>query len=250
MHRFYLPPAQCVGDQLRLTDREAHHALHVLRLRNGETVTILDGAGQSLECEVNGLTRAEVKLKVRTRSLIPPLPCQITLIQALPRGKIMDAIIQKAVELGAHRVIPILSERVVSQLDEEGVESKRDKWQQVAVEAIKQSGAAWLPSVAAPIPLAKYLAQPEVFDLTLIGSLQAERRHPRACLVEYQTRQSHPPGRIGVWVGPEGDFTPAEVAAIQAAGAQPITLGRLVLRVETAAIYCLSILNYELNTNA
>lgn len=250
MHRFYLPPALCAGDHLRLTDREAHHALHVLRLRNGETITVLDGAGQVLECEVTGLTRSEVALRVRTRNFQPPLPGQLTLIQALPKGKIMDAIIQKAVELGARRIIPILSERVVSQLDEEGAEGKREKWQQVAVEAIKQCGASWLPTVAAPIPLAQYLAQPEVFDLTLIGSLQAERRHPRACLAEYQATQGCPPGSIGVWVGPEGDFTPAEVAAIQAAGAQPITLGRLVLRVETAAIYCLSILNYELNTTA
>jgi len=248
MHRFYLPPALCVGDHLRLTDREAHHALHVLRLRSGEIITVLDGAGQSMECEVSTLTRAEVALRVRTRSVIPPLPCQITLMQALPKGKIMDAIIQKAVELGAHQVIPILSERVVSQLDEEGAEGKREKWQLVAVEAIKQSGAAWLPIVFAPVPLAQYLAQPEVFDLTLIGSLQQERRHPRACLSGYQTRQGRPPASVGIWVGPEGDFTPAEVAAIQAAGAQPITLGRLVLRVETAAIYCLSVLNYELNT--
>jgi len=248
MHRFYLPPAQCTADHLRLTDREAHHALHVLRLRTGESVTVMDGAGQVLECEVTGLTRAEVALKIRARNVVPPLPCQITLIQALPKGKIMDSIIQKAVELGAHRVIPILSERVVSQLDEDGAEGKREKWQQVAIEAIKQSGAAWLPVVTAPVPLAQYLTRPDTFDLTLIGSLQAERRHPRACLADYQTAHGRPPGTVGVWVGPEGDFTPSEVAAIQASGAQPITLGRLVLRVETAAIYCLSLLNYELNT--
>ena len=250
MHRFYLPPAQCAGDHLRLTDREAHHASHVLRLRNGESVTVLDGAGHVLECEVTGVARTEVALRVRTRNFLPPLPGPITLLQALPKGKIIDAIIQKAVELGVRRVIPILSERVVSQLDEDGAEGKREKWQQVAVEAIKQCGAAWLPTVATPVTLAQYLARPEVFDLTLIGSLQAERRHPRACLAEYQTARGRPPGSVGVWVGPEGDFTPAEVAAIEAAGAQPITLGRLVLRVETAAIYCLSILNYELNTAA
>ncbi len=247
MHRFYLPPAQCAGDQLRLTDREAHHALHVLRLRSGETVTVLDGAGHSLVCEVTGLARAEVGLKVTARQFVPLPPCQITLLQALPKGKIIESIIQKAVELGAHRVIPILSERVVSQLDGDGAESKREKWQQVAVEAIKQSGAAWLPSVAAPLSLPQYLARPERFDLALIGSLQAERRHPREVLSQYLAAHGRAPGNVGVWVGPEGDFTPAEVASIQAGGAKPITLGRLVLRVETAAIYGLSILNYELN---
>ncbi len=248
MHRFYLPPAQCTGDQLRLTDREAHHALHVLRLRAGESITVLDGVGHALECEVTGLTRAEVSLRVRHRHFIPPLPGQITLLQALPKGKIMESLIQKAVELGVHKVVPILSERVLSQLDEEGAEGKREKWQQVAVEAIKQSGAAWLPTIAAPVPLAQYLARPAAFELAFIGSLLTERRHPRAWLAEAQAQLGRLPGSLGVWIGPEGDFTPAEVAAIQATGAKPITLGRLVLRVETAAIYCLAFLNYELNT--
>ena len=250
MHRFYLPPAECAGDQLRLVGREAHHALHVLRLQRGETVTVLDGAGHALASEVTALTRAELALTVRQRQFIPPLPCQITLIQALPKGKIMDSIIQKAVELGTHRVIPILSERVVSHLDEEGAEAKREKWQQVAVEAIKQSGAAWLPRVASPLSVKAGLAEAGALDLTLVGSLQSERRHPRACLEEYRTIHSRPPKSVGVWVGPEGDFTPAEIALIQAAGAKPITLGNLVLRVETAAMYCLSILNYELNATS
>ena len=80
----------------------------------------------------------------------------------------------------------------------------------------------------------------------MVGSLQKERRHPRAVLQEYEMKQGRPPKSVAVWIGPEGDFTPAELAAIQASGAQPLSLGKLVLRVETAAIYCLSFLNYEL----
>ena len=130
------------------------------------------------------------------------------------------------------------------------LEGKRGKWQQVAVEAIKQSGAAWLPRVDAPLPLAQYLARRDPFDLVLAGSLQPERRHPRACLDEFRAAHGGPPKNVGIWVGPEGDFAPGELAAILAAGAQPVSLGRLVLRVETAAIFCLSILNYELNLHA
>ena len=248
MHRFYIPPGNCAGNSLRLEGREAHHALHVLRLRHGDPVTVLDGVGHEFQCEAENPSRQTAALNVRSQNFVPPLPCQITLIQALPKGKIMDSIIQKAVELGAHRVIPILSERVVTQLDEDGAEGKREKWQQVAIEAIKQSGAAWLPKVETPVTIAQFLAHQEPFDLLLVGSLQKERQHPRACLEEFQKSHGAPPKCIGVWVGPEGDFTPAELAAIQTAGAQPISLGRLVLRVETAAIYCLSILNYELNT--
>jgi 16S rRNA (uracil1498-N3)-methyltransferase len=94
-----------------------------------------------------------------------------------------------------------------------------------------------LPKAATPTP----------FELALVGSLQKERRHPRACLQEFQAQHKRLPQSVGVWIGPEGDFTPEELEAIQAAGALPISLGRLVLRVETAAIYCLSILNYEMN---
>jgi 16S rRNA (uracil1498-N3)-methyltransferase len=117
----------------------------------------------------------------------------------------------------------------------------------VAVEAIKQCGAAWLPKIEAPVTPAQFLARKEIFDLSLIGSLQKERRHPRECLQEFQAKHGQLPQSVGVWIGPEGDFTLEELDAIQAAGALPVSLGRLVLRVETAAIYCLSILNYELN---
>jgi 16S rRNA (uracil1498-N3)-methyltransferase len=246
MHRFYLPPERCAGAALRLDGREAHHALQVLRLKRGELVTVLDGVGNEFLCAVENSSRHAVTLSVSLKNFTPPLPCSITLLQAVPKGKIIESIIQKAVELGARRIVPLLTERVVTQLDEEDAGNKRDKWQQVAVEAIKQCGAAWLPKIEAPTTIEQYLACKEKFDLSLVGSLQKKRRHPRECFREFQTRHQHLPQSVGVWIGPEGDFTPEELEAIQASGALPISLGRLVLRVETAAIYCLSILNYEL----
>jgi 16S rRNA (uracil1498-N3)-methyltransferase len=168
------------------------------------------------------------------------------LFVAIPKGKIIEGIIQKAVELGAHRVVPLLTERVVTQLDGEGAEAKREKWQQVAIEAIKQCGATWLPRVEAPVALKTFLAQDEQPELTLVGSLQTARRHPREIFAGFRSQHSRAPKNVGVWIGPEGDFTLAELQAIEAAGAQPITLGNLTLRVETAAIYCLSFLSYEL----
>ena len=127
------------------------------------------------------------------------------------------------------------------------VPNKREKWQQVAIEAIKQCGAAWLPEDRGTGDSPEFLARKEKFDLSLVGSLQKERRHPRESFQEFEAKHGRLPQSVGVWIGPEGDFTPAELKAIQAAGALPISLGRLVLRVETAAIYCLSILNYELS---
>ena len=246
MHRFYLPPECCAGNVLRLNGREAHHALHVLRLKRGDAVTVLDGAGNEFSCEVESSARDSLALAVKEKKSTPPLPCAITLLQAVPKGKIIESIIQKSVELGTRRIVPILSERVVTQLDSDDAEKKRDKWQQVAIEAIKQCGAAWLPRVEAPVTPAEFIAREEKFDLLLVGSLQAERRHPREILREFETKHGRLPQSVGVWIGPEGDFTPAELAAIQAARALPISLGQLVLRVETATIYCLAFLNYEL----
>lgn len=246
MHHFYLPPERCAGSALRLDGREAHHALHVLRVKRGEPVVVLDGAGHEFFCNVQNPAQEMVELRVTKKNSVSSPPCRFTLLQALPRGKIIESIIQKSVELGAYRLVPLLTERVVAHLDDESGEHKRGKWQQVAIEAIKQCGAAWLPKIEAPTTLEQWLARKEKFDLALVGSLQPDRRHPRECFREFEAKQGRLPQSVGIWIGPEGDFTPEELNAIEAGGALPISLGRLVLRVETAAVYCLSILNYEL----
>jgi 16S rRNA (uracil1498-N3)-methyltransferase len=247
MHRFYLPPGESKGDTLALSERDAHHAAHVLRLRDGERVVVLDGAGQELLCEARKDGHDHFTLTVKQRSSVPPLPCQITLLQAIPKGKIIEGIIQKATELGAHCIVPILSDRVTTQLDDESAASKAERWQLTAVEAIKQCGSAWLPKIESPVTPKDYLARGEKFELPLIASLQSDRRHPRDYVKTFQAEKGRLPNTACVWIGPEGDFTPAEMNAIKSAGALPITLGRLVLRSETAAIYSLSVLNYELS---
>src|SRR5687768_16544139 len=129
MHRFYLPPEKSRGSALTLDEREARHDLKVLRVREGERVVVLDGAGQHLECEVAGHERESLTLRVLERKTIPPPRCAITLLQAIPKGKIIESIIQKATELGVTRIVPILSERVVTQLDSDTAEAKAEKWQ-------------------------------------------------------------------------------------------------------------------------
>jgi 16S rRNA (uracil1498-N3)-methyltransferase len=215
-------------------------------VRHGERLIVLDGAGQELLCEAQKPEHGDLKLKVVQRSNIPPLPYQITLLQAIPKGKIIETIIQKATELGVHRVVPILSDRVVTQLDDESAAAKAEKWRLTAIEAIKQCGSAWLPQIEAPISPKEYLARNEKFELPLIASLQSDRKHPRDYFKGFLAEKQRAPKTVSVWVGPEGDFTPAEMSAIKTSGALPITLGRLVLRSETAAVYSLSILNYEL----
>ena len=246
MHRFYLPPEESRQDTLTLGGREAHHALHVLRVRDGERVVVRDGAGQHLECEVIGHKRNSLTLRVAERKAVPPPPYSMTLIQAIPKGKIIESIIQRATELGAARIVPLLSARVVKQLDSDSAETKAAKWQQVAIEATKQCGQAWLPTVELPMTPRQFLDRRETFDLPLVGSLEAGSLHAREWFEEFFAQHQRNPKTCCVWVGPEGDFTPAEYDMLKKAGALPITLGPLVLRVETAATYCLSVLNYEL----
>ncbi len=246
MHRFHLPPERCAGAALRLDGREAHHALHVLRLKHGEINSVLDGVGNEFICTVKDASRNVINLSVSSKNFVTAPPCAVTLLVGVPKGKIIESIIQKAVELGVRRIVPILSERVVTQLDDDAAESKRDKWQQVAIEAIKQCGAAWLPQVEAPLTIEQFLVRQENFELSIVGALQKQRRHPREVLREFELKHGRSPQSVGVWIGPEGDFTLEELQAIQNSGAQPVSLGKLVLRVETAAIYCLSFLNYEL----
>jgi 16S rRNA (uracil1498-N3)-methyltransferase len=235
-----------MGDALRIEGREAHHALHVLRMKRGEPVVVLDGAGHEFLCEIADASREALMLQVTQKNSITPPPCQITLLQAVPKGKIIESIIQKSVELGAYCIVPLLTERVVTHLNEKDKTARQEKWQLVAIEAIKQCGAAWLPKIETPVMIEQSFSRKEKFDLSLVGSLQTERRHPRECFQEFQAKCGRAPQSVAVWIGPEGDFTRDELKMIEASGALPISLGRLILRVETAAIYCLSILNYEL----
>lgn len=246
MHRFYLPPEECKTGPLTLAGREAHHALRVLRVRRGDRITILDGAGTDFACEVESFDRDKVHLAIVEQRKAAPLPCQITLLQALPKAKLIESIIQKATELGVARVVPLLTERVVSDLDEKHAGRKAEKWQQVAIEAVKQCGMPWLPRVEAPVSPADFLARKESFELPLLASLHPGAQHPRVYFRNFEAQHGRRPNSACVWVGPEGDFTPQEIETITAAGALPITLGNLVLRVETAATYCLSIINYEI----
>ena len=246
MHRFYIPPAAWNPDALRLDEAESHHALNVLRLQPGEKVVVFNGQGTEATAQVlPESTKREVRLQTLHRAKTPPLPCRITLAQAIPKGKNMDLIVQKATELGAAEVAPLLSERTVTRVEsDENASVKQAKWQATVIEAAKQCGQNWLPTVALPQTPKEFFAgrPPGTFDLMLIASLQSDSRHLRTLLEEHAAK----PKSALILVGPEGDFTPAEIGLAKSAGCRPITLGPIVLRTETAAIYCLSVLSYEL----
>lgn len=246
MRRFYLPPEQANRGSLQLDRRESHHALDVLRLRPGDRVEVLDGAGAVISAEVAGQDRHNLALNVLERVVRPPSPCRLTLLQAIPKGKTFEAIIQKATELGAYAIVPLLTERTEVHIDPPDAPAKVTKWRQTAIESIKQCGLPWIPRIESPVRLRAWLEGQAAFDLQIVASLAPGALHPRR-LFEDRAQGGLPrPGSIAVWVGPEGDFSSSELDAILKAGAHPITLGPRVLRADTAATCCLAILNYEL----
>ncbi|MDQ3120843.1 MAG: 16S rRNA (uracil(1498)-N(3))-methyltransferase [Verrucomicrobiota bacterium] len=246
MHRFYVPPPAWNPDALRLSGSEAHHARNVLRLQPGEKAVLFNGRGHQITGEITDLTSREIALRKLHENCTPPLRCRITLGQAIPKGRKMDLIVQKAVEIGAAEIAPIISDRTIVRLGEEEAAQKQAKWQTIAIEAAKQCGQNWLPDVQTPQTMAQFFAGHGHFDLQLIGSLQSDALHLKQILVDYEAAHSDRPASVLMLIGPEGDFTPAELNHARSHGCQPITLGPIVLRVETAAIYCLSVLSYEL----
>jgi 16S rRNA (uracil1498-N3)-methyltransferase len=228
MHRFYLPNFQ----QPSLSADEWHHATHVLRVKAGDTVNAFDGRGREAQCRVE----AAGKLTILSQSASAPLPCRITLAQAIPK-KNMDLIVQKATELGVAAIVPLISERTVKR-----PEAAPDRWLEIALESCKQCGNNWLPEIHAPRPARAFLEAPGQFDLKLIGSLQPGSKLLKDILGNLR------PATALILIGPEGDFTPAELATAKGAGCRPLSLGPLVLRADTAAMYAISILHHELQT--
>ncbi len=246
MHRFHLPPELCLTERLQLSPRDAHHAADVLRLKPGDGAVVLDGCGHEFVCEVLEASRRSTLLRVRARRDLPGLPCSIALIQSVAKAKAMDALLQKATELGVRVIYPVLTENCTVHIERKDAADKRDKWQQLVVEAVKQSGAAWMPQIAEPASLASLLTRLPQAELSMVGALRAGARHPRECFRKFEQQHGRRPASIALWVGPEGDFTDAELAAIENTGAQPVTLGPQILRCDTAATCLAAIAAYEI----
>jgi 16S rRNA (uracil1498-N3)-methyltransferase len=237
MRRFFADPERCRGSRIELDEEESHHAARVIRVREGEPVTVLNGAGGIFECAVESLSKRAVTLEVKSKSQAPPLPYQLTLVQSIPKGKVMDLIVQKATELGVVAIIPIVTERTIVEIAHESAETKTRKWRSIALEAIKQCGSPWLPRIEAPRHFAAALRSVGEIP-SFVASL-----HEGAKEIGEHLKSPTP---ASIWIGPEGDFTPVEVESLITAGARPFTLGPLVLRCDTAAVASLAIFGQQM----
>ncbi|GAB1489862.1 16S rRNA (uracil(1498)-N(3))-methyltransferase [Opitutaceae bacterium] len=244
--RAYCLPSEPEPREIRLSADESHHLVVVNRARVGDTVVAFNGRGTEWICALADARKNAAVLTVRLTQHARPLPYAITLGQALPKGSSMDAIVRKATELGAARIVPLESERTQVHLDGDRSDKKIEKWQVAALEAAKQCGNPWLPEILPLQSAAAYMEAATDYDLKLIASLHPGAQALKPVLATYQATHGRTPTRVLWMVGPEGDFTAAEMSRAVTAGFIPITLGPLVLRCETAAIYALSVLSHEL----
>ena len=248
IHRFYIAPAQWDPDHLILDEAESRHCTDVLRMKTGDRVIVFNGKGTEVTAEITLLTKREVGLRPLFSQSTPAQGAAITLAQAIPKGKNMDLVIQKATELGASEIQPLISERTVVRLDAAEAAEKQEKWQRIAVEACKQCGQNHLPVVHLPLTMERFLGRRPGHDLLLIAAIEPSARRLKEVLNEW--RSLHPgrekPRSVLVLIGPEGDFTPSEIGMAKSSGCLPLSLGPIILRTETAAIYSLSTLAHEL----
>ena len=239
--RFHLPPDQWSGDTVCLMGEEAKHCSQVMRRGSGDKIVVFDGAGIHARATITSIADKRVELNLAERSQTPHPAVAISLIQAIPKGSNMELIIEKAVELGVNQIQPVFTERTIVRLDaQEGIK-KQQKWQRIALEACKQCGQNWLPIVHPPCSLKNACGQLPPDCLKLIAAIQPDALPLKAILAKALAFN-----HATVCIGPEGDFSTAEYALAREHGFHPLSLGPIILRVETASLFTLSILQHEL----
>lgn len=235
--RFYTPPA--VWNTGTLPDDESHHALKVLRIREGNEIELFDGCGRWATATALPPIGKKLQYEILATYTSPQVAPQIHLYQAISKGKNMDLIIQKAVELGVSAIHPVITQNTVAVSG--APHKKAQKWQRLALEACKQCKQTWLPEVTTPTAFSEIIGEIiEVPEVQIVASLR-----PGAVPMRDLISEIPPPKTISLWVGPEGDFTPTELDTLESMGCHPVTMGDLVLRVETATLYGISSIRYQ-----
>jgi len=241
--RAYCSPTESAPAEIRLSPEESHHLVTVNRCGRGDPVVAFDGQGREWLTECADPSKTATVLRVKQTRPAAERKFSITLAQSLPKGSTMDEIVRQATEVGAARIIPLSSERTQVHLDGDRADKKIEKWRTGSIEAAKQCGNPWLPEISALTKFDEFLATAKNYDLRLVASLHAGTTTLKQALGTSAAKHGHAPRSVVWLVGPEGDFSPAEMTAAITAGFVPVTLGPLVLRSDTAAIYALSILS-------
>lgn len=244
MYQFFVEPSQIMGKRIVIQGSDVNHIKNVLRMRVGEEIAVSNGVdGREYRCGIEEFTADEVICSLRfIKEDGVELPSKIYLFQGLPKADKMELIIQKAVELGAYEIIPVAAKRCVVKLDEKKAAGKRSRWQSIAEAAAKQSKRGIIPQIREVMNMKQAIALAQQMDVRLIPyELAEDMGHTRELIGAVRPGQS-----VAIFIGPEGGFEEAEIQEALQAGIEPITLGRRILRTETAGMTVLAWLGYLL----
>ncbi|MDE6608332.1 MAG: 16S rRNA (uracil(1498)-N(3))-methyltransferase [Lachnospiraceae bacterium] len=244
MYQFFVAPEQINGKDIRITGSDVNHIKNVLRMKAGEEIAVSNGIdGKEYRCEILAVGEEEICCTLRfIKEEGLELPSKIYLFQGLPKADKMELIIQKAVELGVYEIIPVAMRRSVVKLDEKKAKSKLSRWQSISEAAAKQSKRKVIPAVKEVMTFKEAAFYAEQMDVKLLPYELAEgMQHTKELIGGLKPGQS-----VAVFIGPEGGFDEEEIKTASESGIQPITMGKRILRTETAGFTILAWLMYHL----
>jgi 16S rRNA (uracil1498-N3)-methyltransferase len=242
MYQFFVENGQITGKSIIIEGSDVNHIRNVLRMKTGEKIRISVHEGSSYFCEIAEIAEDRVTADVLWEAPVTELGCEIILFQGLPKSDKMEWVVQKAVELGAAAVVPVEMKRCVVKLDAKKKKNKVSRWQAIAESAAKQSKRSYLP---------------QIYDVMTLKEAAAFAKELDVCLVPYENErgmaatkeavsQVRPGQKVGIFIGPEGGFDENEIGLLKDAGGMLVSLGKRILRTETAGLVMLSFLIYEL----
>lgn len=245
MHHFFVTPAQVSGEKVYIEGSDVNHICNVLRMKKGEKLQISDGNNKKYVCQIDEITNEKVFLHIIEEKIgNTELPSKIYLFQGLPKSDKMELIVQKSVELGVYEIIPVSTKRAVVKLDAKKARKKVERWNSIAEGGAKQSGRTVIPKVREVMTYKEALTYAKTLDIVLVPYELADGMNKTKEIIgRIEKGQS-----IGIFIGPEGGFEKEEVEQAMETGAEPITLGKRILRTETAGLTILSILMYHLES--
>lgn len=246
MARFFVSPDQIFKGYINIYDGDVNHIRKVLRMKEGDELTICDGEGLDYFCRIDSISEELVKCEIidSWKSFVE-LPVKLYLFQGLPKADKMELIIQKAVELGVYEIVPVAMTRSIVKLDDKKAGKKIARWQGIAKSASKQSGRAIIPEVTMPMNFGESLRYAANLDAVIVPYEKSEGVAASKAIIE-KLCSSDEIKSIGIYIGPEGGFDDREIEKLLDTGAETITLGKRILRTETAGLTALSILMYAL----
>jgi len=244
MYQFFVENGQVLGERIAIVGSDYNHIANVLRMRIGEKIRVSDEDGRSYLCEIENFKEDEVYAHIlEFDGLGTELDHKIYLFQGLPKGDKMETVIQKSVELGVYQVIPVAMKHCVVKLDEKKAQNKVTRWNAISESAAKQAKRTRIPEISMPMSYREALEFARSLDVVLVPY-----ENERGMEYTRETIRGIQPGQsIGIFIGPEGGFADDEIGAIDE-GMHRISLGRRILRTETAGMACLSMIIYELDT--